>query len=76
MKQVPTNKKESIEILNSFKSELTKEQYDNILSNIGTHAIEDMFPDYEDIYNLVQVEKGLITPDEIVNNYLSKWRAN
>ena len=47
-----------------------------IKQTIGSHAIEDMFLTDNEIYNLVRVEKGEITTDELVAEYISELRAS
>lgn len=46
---------ESVAILNKYKDKLTKEQYDSIKSNIGTHSIEDIYLNERDIKMLVDM---------------------
>ncbi|HED8351443.1 TPA: hypothetical protein R6D69_001869 [Campylobacter coli] len=45
---------ESLAILKKYKDDLTKEQYENIKSNIGTHAIESIYLNELDIIMLVK----------------------
>ncbi len=62
-------KAQSIAILDRYKNEISQEAYDRILWVIGTQAIEDIFPNEEDIENLIHIEKGEITADALVETY-------
>ena len=66
-------KAQSIAILDRYKNEISQEAYDRILWVIGTQAIEDIFPNEEDIENLIRIEKGEITADALVETYKKKW---
>lgn len=64
---------ESLTILESYRSNLTEVQYENILSDICNFAIEDMFANQQDIIELIQIEKGEKTDDEIIAEYKRQW---
>jgi hypothetical protein len=66
-------KAQSIAILNKYKEQISQESYECILYVIGTQAIEDMFADEKDIKNLIRVENGEITTDELVQEYKREW---
>ncbi len=66
-------KAQSIAILDKYKDEISPEAYDRILYVIGTQAIEDMFIDEENIKNLIRVEKGETTTEEIIQSYKRSW---
>jgi len=66
-------KAQSIAILDKYKDEISQEAYERILYVIGTQAIEDMFPDERSIKNLIRVEKGEITTDELIAEYKKEW---
>jgi len=66
-------KAQSIAYLDKYKDEISQEAYDRILWVIGNQAQEDMFPDERSIKNLIRVEKGEITTDELVQEYKSEW---
>ena len=66
-------KAQSIAILDKYKDEISQEAYERILYVIGTQAIEDMFPDERSIKNLIRVEKGEITTDELITEYKKEW---
>ena len=72
-------KAQSIAILDRYKEEISQEAYERILYVIGTQAIEDIFPDEQDIKDLVRVENGEITTDKLVEEikqrYKKKWEA-
>ncbi|OCR86430.1 hypothetical protein CFT13S00388_09155, partial [Campylobacter fetus subsp. testudinum] len=48
---------ESLAILNKYKNELTKEQYEQNKSIICNHAIESMYANERDIIELIQIDK-------------------
>lgn len=64
---------ESLAILESYKDNLTETQYRNIYSNICNFAIEDMFANQQDIIELIQIEKGEKTADEIIAQHKRQW---
>jgi len=66
-------KAQSIAILDKHKDEISQEAYDRILYVIGTQAIEDMFADKRDIKDLIRVENGEITTDELIQEYKKEW---
>ncbi len=66
-------KAQSIAILDTYKDEISQEVYDRILYVIGTQAIEDMFVDEESIKNLIRVEKGETSTEEVIQAYKKSW---
>jgi len=66
-------KAKSIAYLDKYKDEISQEAYNRILWVIGNQAQEDMFPDEISIDNLIQVEKGEITTNELIQEYKNKW---
>jgi len=72
-------KAQSIAILDKHKDKISQEAYDRILYVIGTQAIEDMFMDEQGVKNLIRVENGEITTDELIEEikqrYKKKWEA-
>lgn len=64
---------ESLAILESYRNNLTETQYKSIRSNICNFAIEDMFANQQDIIELIQIEKGEKTADEIIAQHKSQW---
>jgi len=66
-------KAQSIAYLDKYKDEISQEVYNRILWVIGNQAQEDMFPDEMSINNLIRVEKGEITTNELIQEYKSKW---
>ena len=67
---------ESLAILDKYKDDLTKEQYEQNKSIICGFAIENMFANEEDIINLIKVDKQEKTPDEIIAEYKKEWGVN
>ncbi|TEY01975.1 hypothetical protein [Campylobacter sp. US33a] len=63
---------ESLVILKKYKDDLTKEQYENIKSNIGTHAIESIYLNELDIIMLVKRNVYGLSADEIIAEYKEK----
>lgn len=63
---------ESLAILKKYKDDLTKEQYENIKSNIGTHAIESIYLNELDIIMLVKKNVYGLSADEILAEYKEK----
>jgi len=70
-------KAQSIAILDKYKDQISQEAYDRILWVIGNQAIEDMFMDEQGVKDLIRVENGEITTDEMVEEikqrYQKKW---
>ncbi|OCR84723.1 hypothetical protein CFT13S00388_09615 [Campylobacter fetus subsp. testudinum] len=60
-------------ILNKYKNELTKEQYEMIRSNIGNHAIESMYLNEKDILRLIRINKGETTAEEEILKLKKEW---
>ncbi|EAH7181330.1 hypothetical protein F0965_02615 [Campylobacter coli] len=63
---------ESLAILKKYKDDLTKEQYENIKSNIGTHAIESIYCNELTIQLLVKKNVYGLSDDEILAEYKEK----
>ena len=63
----------SLAILEKYKDELSAEQYEQNRSIISNNAIEGMFANEQDIIDLIKVDKGEKTPDEIINEYKKEW---
>ncbi len=57
---------ESVAILDKYKNQLTKEQYDSIKSNIGTHSIEDIYLNERDIKMLVDMCVHHLSSEEAI----------
>lgn len=68
----PSNKSESIAILNEYRDRLTLEQYRNIERAIGHMAIEGMHLDRKNIELAVRGETGEITEEEEIAEILGK----
>ena len=66
-------KAQSIAILDRYKDQISQEAYDRILWVIGNQALEDMFADEQNIKDLIRVENGEITGDELIEEYKRKW---
>ena len=70
-------KAQSIAILDKYKDQISQEAYDRILWVIGNQALEDMFMDEQGVKDLIRVENGEITTDEMVEEikqrYQKKW---
>lgn len=64
---------ESLAILDKYKNELNKEQYNSINSTIHNFAIESMYANERDILNMIRVQKREITADEIIAQYKKEW---
>lgn len=62
----------SLAILDKYKDDLTKEQYENIKSNIGTHAIENIYLNELDIIMLIKRNVYSLSADEILTEYKEK----
>ena len=65
--------KESLAILDKYKDDLTKKQYEAIRSTICGHAIENMFANERDIINMIKIAKNEKTADEIIAEYKKEW---
>ena len=63
----------SLAILEKYKDELSVEQYEQNRYIICNHAIEGMFANEQNIIDLIKVDKGEKTPDEIINKYKKEW---
>ncbi|KHG34112.1 hypothetical protein [Sulfurospirillum sp. MES] len=57
---------ESIAILNKYKNQLTKEQYENTKSVIGNHAIESIYLNERDIKILVDMDVHHLSSEEAI----------
>ncbi|MGD9971261.1 MAG: hypothetical protein AB7S65_12535 [Sulfuricurvum sp.] len=68
----PSNKAESIAILDEYRDRLTPEQYRNIERAIGHLAIEGMFADRVEIDRAVRAETGKITHEEALAEILGR----
>ena len=68
--------KESLAILDKYKDDLTKKQYEAIRSNIGSFAIEGMFLNQRNIIDNIKILKGEMTADEIIAEYKKKWSVS
>ena len=66
-------KAQSIAILDKHKEEISQEAHERILYVVGTQAIEDMFMDEQSVKNLIRVENGEITTDELIEEYKTEW---
>ncbi len=64
---------ESLAILQKYKDDVTKEQYEAIRSNIGNFAIEDMFLNERNIIDNIKIIKGEATANEIITEYKKEW---
>ncbi|HQS77974.1 MAG TPA: hypothetical protein PLH07_08605 [Sulfurovum sp.] len=69
-------RQESYNHLDKYKGEISEEEYERIENTIGSHAIEDMFLSEDEVYNLVRMEKGEISADELVAEYIHKLKAS
>ena len=71
-------KARSVGYLNKYKDEISQEAYDRILYVIGTQALEDIFVTEDSVKNMIRLENGEITEDEIVKEikekYKKRWR--
>ena len=65
--------KESLAILDKYKDDLTKEQYEAIRSTVCGHAIANMFANERDIINMIKIAKNEKTADEIITEYKKEW---
>jgi len=63
------SKKHSIQTLDKHKKDISEESYQRILEVIGNNALENLFSDEEGILNMIRIEKGETSADEIVANY-------
>ncbi len=66
-------REESYGYLDKYKNELSKESFERIKQTIGSQAIEDMFSTLESVENMVKMEKGEATADEIIWEYKKEW---
>jgi len=66
-------REESYGYLSKYKDEISKEAYERIKQTIGSQAIEDMFSTQESVENMVKIEKGEATADEIIFEYKKEW---
>jgi len=60
------SKSESIQILESYKSELSDDEYEGILKTLCSHALEGMYLNEKDILLSIAQLRNEITLDEIV----------
>lgn len=69
---IPSDKAESIAILNEYRDRLTPEQYRNIERAIGHMAIEGMYLDRKNIELAIRGETGEITEEEEIAEALAE----
>jgi len=73
-------KAQSIAYLDKYKDEINQEAYNRILWVIGNQAQEDMFADEQDIKDLIRVERGELSTEEMVEEikqrYKKKWEKS
>ena len=69
-------RQESYGYLSKYKDEISNEAYERIESTIGSQAIEDMFLPEDEVYDLVRMEKGEISADELVAEYIQQLKAS
>ena len=67
---------ESLAILDKYKDDLTKKQYEAIRSTICGHAIENMFANERNIIDMIKIAKNEKTADEIIAEYKKEWGVN
>ncbi|HEB9287708.1 TPA: hypothetical protein RZK16_001359 [Campylobacter coli] len=66
------NQRKSLAILQKYKDDVSKKDYEEIKSTICGHAIEDMFANEEDIIMLVKMSAYNLSSDEIIAEYKEK----
>ncbi len=66
-------RQESYSYLEKYRGEIPEEAYERIKQTIGSQAIEDMFSTPESVKNMVRIEKGEATADEIISEYKKEW---
>ena len=66
-------KAQSIAYLDKYKDQISQEAYDRILWVIGNQALADMFVDEQGVKDLILVENGEITTDELIEEYKREW---
>jgi len=52
---------------------ISEEAYFRIRKTIGYHAIEDIFCTEETVQDLVNIETGVDTADDIIKRYKKEW---
>jgi len=60
------SKAESLQVLNTYKSELTADEYETILHSLCSHALENIYLNEKDILLSIAQLRNEITLDEIV----------
>lgn len=63
---------ESLEILKKYRNKISKDDYDNIKSVIGSHAIESQYLNEIDIEMLVDKAINNRTTEESINRLKNK----
>jgi hypothetical protein len=77
LEKKPSNREESIAILDGYKDKLTDIQYNRLYDVISTMAIEDLYLDTKTISNLVKLEQCEITEEEYYTNIKKQhqWKS-
>ncbi|RAX56976.1 hypothetical protein CCZ01_07945 [Helicobacter monodelphidis] len=63
---------ESLAILDKYKGQITQDQYEQNVSIIGNHAIEDIFLNESDIISLIEMDTENLTADEMIQRLRDK----
>lgn len=65
---------ESLKILGYYKNTLNEEEFKNIISTISSHAIEGQFANEENVLDLITLEKGRLTTEELIEVIKKRYR--
>ena len=68
-------REQSYSCLDKYKDEISKEAYERIKQTIGSQAIEDIFATEKNILDMIMIENGEITADELVAQYIGELKA-
>ncbi len=69
-------REESYGYLDEYKNEISEETYKRIKQTIGSQAIENIFATEKNITDMILIENGEITVDELVTQYISNLKAS
>jgi len=66
----------SYDYLEKYKDEISDEAHERIKRTIGSQAIEDMFLPEDEVYDLVRIEKGEVSADDLIAGYINKLKVS
>lgn len=69
-------RQQSYSYLEKHRNEISEEAYERIKQSIGSQAIEDIFATEKNVIDMIMIENGEITADELIAHYISELKAS